>query len=422
MSSSCFFRALLAATCATALTLRAETEAELTARANALHARIFSIDTHLDTPNLSLARPGWDIRERHDLQTDGSQVDFPRMRDGGLKAGVFVVFVPQGPRTPEGYAATRDMALRNFVRAHAVAARYPDDCGLAFAAADGPRLMAAGKTALYLSIENGYAIGRDLTLLKTYHELGARFFGIAHNGHTDLADASMDPKPAEWGGVSPLGREAIAECNRLGLVLDGSHASDDATRQLIALSKTPVILTHSSCKAICDHKRNVDDGLLRELAARGGVIQMNTVSRFLVATPPNPELDGAMAKLVTRAAARGVTDAELAEVTLEMYRLRRQLTKPRATFDDFLRHLFHALDVAGADHVGIGADMDGGGGIIGLEDVTAYPKITLALLKRGVSEADVTKIWGGNTLRLLRLAEEYAKAQAAPKPAAAPAK
>jgi membrane dipeptidase len=408
MPRFCFQRALLIVLLLSGA-LRAETEAELTTRAAALHARIFSIDTHIDTPSLSLARPGWDISQRHARLSDVSQVDFPRMRDGGLKAGVFVVFVPQTPRTPEGYANSRDMALRNFLRVHAMAARYPLECELALSAADGPRIMAAGKCAIYLSIENGYTIGKDLTLLKTYHDLGARFFGIAHNGHTDLADASMDPKPPEWGGISLLGREAIAECNRLGLVLDGSHASDNATRQLIELSKSPVILTHSSCKAINDHKRNVDDELLRLLAAKGGVIQMNTVSRFLVKTPPNPELDAMIAKLTTRAAARGVKDDELAELTRETYRLRWQLMKPRATFEDFLKHLFHAIDVAGAAHVGIGADLDGGGGIVGLEDVSDYPKITLELLRRGVSEDDVAKIWGGNTLRLLRAAEDFAK-------------
>lgn len=422
MPSPSLLRGLFTAISAFTLSLRAESEAELAARATALHARIFSIDTHLDTPSLSLARPGWDIAGRHDPLTDGSQVDFPRMREGGLKSGVFVVFVPQAARTPEGYAAGRDTVLRNFLRTHAVVARFPQDCELALTAADGPRIMAAGKLALYLSIENGYAIGRDLSLLKTYHELGARFFGIAHNGHTDLADASMDPKPAEWGGVSPFGREAITECNRLGLVLDGSHASDAATRQLIAHSKTPVILTHSGCKALCDHKRNVDDDLLRALAAKGGVIQLNTVSRFVVPTPASLELDAALAKLVTRAAARGVTDAELADVTREVYRLRREMGKPRATFEDFLKHLFHALHCVGAEHVGIGADMDGGGGVVGLEDVSAYPKITLALLKRGVTEDDVAKIWGGNTLRLLRAAEDFAKEQAAVKRVAEPAK
>ena len=194
----------------------------------------------------------------------------------------------------------------------------------------------------------------------------------------------------------------MKECNRLGLVLDGSHASDATVRQLIAQSQTPIILTHSGCKAVCDVRRNVSDELLRELAAHGGVIQLNTVSGFVVSTPPNPELDGAMAKAIAHAAGRQMSDAETTEVMLGFYRIRAEKTKVRATFDDFLKHLFHAIEVAGAEHVGIGADMDGGGGVTGLEDVSDYPKITLALLKHGVAEADVEKIWGGNTLRLLR--------------------
>jgi membrane dipeptidase len=289
-----------------------------------------------------------------------------------------------------------------------MAARQAGECEIALTAADGPRIAANGKRAIYISVENGYAIGRDLTLLKAYHDLGARFFGVAHSAHTDLADSATDAAPPEWQGLSPLGREAVAECNRLGLVLDGSHASDAAARELIALSQTPVLLTHSSCRAVRDHKRNAPDDLLRELAAKGGVIQMNTVSAFVVAAPPNPELDAAQAKLVQRTAGRTLSDEENALAYLERLRLRRALGKNRATFDDFLKHLFHAVEVAGVDHVGIGADMDGGGGVVGLEDVSAYPQITLALLKHGLSESDVEKIWGGNTLRVLRAAEEFA--------------
>jgi membrane dipeptidase len=386
----------------------AESEAELVARAAALHARIFTIDTHLDTPTFSLRRPGWSVADRHTVEADYSQCDLPRMRDGGLDAGVFVVYVDQGPRTPEGYATIRDNALRTFLRIHVMAARSAGECEIALTAADGPRIAAMGKRAIYLSVENGYAIGRDLTLLKTYHDLGARFFGVAHSAHTDLADSATDAKPAEWNGLSPLGREAVAECNRLGLVLDGSHASDAAARELIALSRTPVMLTHSSCRAVRDHKRNAPDDLLRELAAKGGVVQMNTVSLFVAAAPANPELEAAQAKLVQRLAGKTQTDEENAEAYLERLRLRRALVKNRATFDDFLKHLFHAIDVVGAGHVGIGADMDGGGGVTGLEDVSDYPKITLALLRRGLSEADIANIWGGNALRVLRAAEEFA--------------
>ena len=404
------WRAALAAV-ALVPALQAETDAELATRAAALHARIFTIDTHLDTPTLSLRRPGWDITQRHEVATDDSQVDFPRMRDGGLKAAVFVVFVDQGPRTPAAFSAIRDNAIRSFLRVHALAERYPDQCGLALTADDGPRLQAAGKRALYLSIENGYAVGRDLTLLKTYHDLGARFFGFVHNGNNDLGDSSQPEKGPEWGGLSPLGRKAVAECNRLGFVIDGSHSSDETVRQMIALSKTPIILTHSATKALRDHRRNVSDELLRELAAKGGVIQMNTVANFVAPEVINPEFNAAKAKFEARFAGRELNDAESAQMRIDEDKLQRQFfpVKP-ATLDDVLKHLFHAIEVAGVDHVGLGADMDGGGGVAGLEDVSTYPKITLALLKHGLAEADVEKIWGGNTLRLLRAAEDFAKA------------
>jgi membrane dipeptidase len=401
----------LAATLLTGAALAAaEDPAALAARAAALHAQIFTIDTHLDTPTLSLRRPGWEIAQRHEARTDFSQVDFPRMREGGLKAGVFVVYVEQGPRTPAGHAAARDNALRTFVRLREAAARHPQDCGLALTADDGPRLAATGRRALYLSIENGYAIGRDLSLLKTYHDLGARFFGFTHNGNTDLADSSQpDDKGPEWGGLSPLGRDAVRECNRLGLVIDGSHAADTTVRQLLAESQVPILLTHSACRALRDHPRNVSDDLLRAVAARGGVIQITFVSNFLIAAPPNPELARAQARLMAQAAGRPRTDAEEAELDLQVYRLKAELTRTRATFDDLLRHLLHAIEVAGVDHVGIGSDFDGGGGVTGLEDVSGLGRITAALLAHGLSETDVGKIWGGNTLRVLRAAEDFAR-------------
>lgn len=388
----------------------AETDAELAARAAALHARLFTIDTHLDTPTLSLRRPGWDISQRHETATDFSQVDFPRMREGGLKAALFAAYVDQGPRTPAGHAAARDNVLRTFARVRETAARFPQECELALTAADGPRIAATGRRALYLSIENGYALGRDLSLLKTYQDLGLRIMGFVHNGNNELGDSAQPGTGGpEWGGLSPLGAEAVKECNRLGIVIDGSHAADTTVSQLLAQSHAPILLTHSACKAVRDHRRNVSDELLRELAARGGVIQVNMVSLFLINAPPNPDLERATARLTARSAGRELNDAEHAEASLARYRARAEHMKVRATFDDFLKHLFHAIDIAGVDHVGIGADLDGGGGVTGLEDVSHYPKITLALLKRGHSEANIEKIWGGNTLRVMRAAQGCAR-------------
>lgn len=411
---------LLCCALGVSVTLAAESEAELRARAAALHQRIFTIDTHVDTPMASLRLPGWNLGERHDPAATLTQCDLPRMREGGLDAGVFAIYLDQGRRTPEGLAAARDTALRYFVNAREHIARHPDQCELALSAADGPRIAASGRRAIYLSIENGYAIGRDLSLLATYYQLGARIFGFVHNGNNDLADSIRPEKGPEWNGLSPLGREAVQECNRLGLVIDASHAADATLRELIERSQTPVMLSHSACRAVSNHPRNVPDDLLRAVAARGGVIQMNSVAGFMVKVPENPEFNAAENRLDARYAGRVLSDAENAELYLAQRRLRaKHFPVIPATFDDFLKHLFHAIDLVGADHVGIGADMDGGGGVVGLEDVSAYPKITLALLRRGLSEGDVEKIWGGNTLRLMRAAEDFARQARAPAKSAA---
>jgi membrane dipeptidase len=392
--------------------LRAETEAELAARAAALHARIFTIDTHLDTPTYSLLWPGWDIAQRHDMREDASFCDFPRMREGGLKAAVFAVYLEQGPLTLAGYAAVRDRTLRTFVRVHEMAARLPGECALALSADDGVRIAESGRRAIFLSIENGYAIGKDLTLVKTYHQLGARFFGVVHNGSNDLADSSqpdrIKPLGPVWNGLSPLSREVVAECNRLGLVLDGSHASDATVRQLLELSRTPVMLTHSACRALYDHPRNASDDLLRAIAQQGGVVQINTVSEFFHKLPPDPAYNAARQENTAKWAGR-TSDVDIALASRERARLRWKFAERNAKFEQYVEHILHAVKIMGADHVGIGSDFDGGGGLNGLEDVSDYPKITLALLKAGLSEEDIAKIWGGNTLRVLRAAEEFAR-------------
>ncbi len=389
--------------------LGAETESELVARAAAIHARVFTIDTHLDTPTTSLRRAGWDFGVRHDEKTDLSKCDLPRMREGGLKAGVFAMMVGQGPRTPAGLAAARDSAIRSFTLMREAVAAHSDQCALALSAADGPRIAATGKRAIYESIENGYAIGRDLTLLQTYYQLGMRFFLVVHTGNNDLADSYADPNGPEWGGLSPLGRQAVAECNRLGVVVDGSHAAATTARQLIALSRTPVIFTHSGCAALNPVPRNVDDATIRMLAAKGGVIQIVGVSNHLRAMPPEPARDAEMKRLAAKYGKRDrMTDAQVAESYADYSRLNREHPEKLATIDDFLRHLYHAIDVAGVDHVGVGLDYDSGGGVIGLEDVSKYGNITLALVRKGYSESDIAKIWGGNALRVLRAAEKFA--------------
>lgn len=375
--------------------------------ARALHERVLVLDTHLDTP-LHLTRPGWDIASRHDYDSDLSQVDYPRMVEGGLDGGFWVIYTAQGPRTDEGLHAARDTALLTATRIREMVARHPDRFELATRADDAERIAKAGKRVVYLSMENGYPIGKDLSLLDTFYKLGVRMFGPVHFANNDLADSATDPNGPEWQGLSPLGKQVVVEANRLGIVLDASHASDDVLDQLIELSRTPIILSHSGCKAIANHPRNVDDERLRKLAAKGGVIQMN--SMYVITAPKNSEHEKAVAELRARYGRTSTLPPDkLMQLAREQRALDEKFGVPRATFDDFLRHLMHALEVVGPDHVGIGADWDGGGGVEGMNDIAALPRITEALLKAGYSEADVQKIWGGNLLRVLRAAEDYSR-------------
>ena len=392
-------------------------ELALSLRGRQLHERLLTLDTHLDTP-ASLASAGWDIMQAHQYASDLSQVDYPRMLVGGLDGGFWAIFTPQGPRTPAGHQSARDAALKTAVRIHEMVARNAPQFELALRADDAAEIAARGKRVVYLSIENAYPLGHDLSLVQTFYELGVRMVGPVHFANNDLGDSSTDPKGKEWNGLSELGKGLVAEANRLGMVLDASHASDDVFDQLLALSKTPIILSHSGCKAVYDHPRNLDDARLRKLAAAGGVIQINSLSDYLIPTPDNPARKAAQQKLFADygrlfgrdAAGRG-------EFARKKREFDRKYPAPRASLDDFMAHLLYALKIVGPEHVGIGADWDGGGGVTGMEDVAHIPKITERLLANGYDETSLQKIWSGNALRVLRAAEQGK--QAAPAPASA---
>ncbi|KKW90114.1 MULTISPECIES: dipeptidase [Sphingobium] len=372
-----------------------------------LHQRLLTLDSHLDTP-ASLDLPGWSIEEEHGVHTDYTQVDLPRMKKGGLDGGFFAIYTPQGPLTEEGFRKSRDFALLRGVSIREMVAADPANFTLALEAKDAAPIAASGKRVVYMSIENAYPLGEDVSLLKTFYDMGVRVSGFAHFAHNQFADSSTDPsKKPRYGGLSPLGKELLKEMNRLGIVPDASHSSDQVLDDLLALSTSPVLLTHSGCKAVYDHPRNIDDDHLKALAAKGGVIQINAFGAYLRASKPNPQRQQALQALFGQLR----EDAKLSpEKRAELLAKRQEIDRlypetDRATFDDFMAHMLHALKVVGPDHVGIGADWDGGGGVVGLEDVLDLPKITAALLKAGYSEADVQKIWSGNVLRILAAAE-----------------
>jgi membrane dipeptidase len=364
------------------------------------HERMLTLDTHLDTPML-FEKEGWFFGDLHHYGWDNSQVDLPRMEAGGLDGGFFAIYIPQGPLTPKGYAKARSDALLRAAAIQRVVASYPLKLEFATTAADAARIAAKGKRAVYQSIENSYPLGTDLGLLETFYRLGVRLAGPVHFKDNQFSDSATD-KP-KWHGLSPLGRAWVAEMNRLGMVIDASHASDQAFDQMLALSKTPIILSHSGPRAMFDHPRNLDDERMRKLAAAGGVMQINSV--YLAASVDSPARDAIQKRQV-----------KFATLSVEE---RRQLladkavvdaTTPisNATFDMFMASILHAIKVMGVDHVGIGCDWDGGGGVVGMEDISQLPRITARLRKEGYSDADIEKIWSGNVLRVLKQAEDYA--------------
>jgi membrane dipeptidase len=235
-----------------------------------------------------------------------------------------------------------------------------------------------------------------------------------------MADSATDAGGPEWGGLSPLGKQLVAEANRLGLIIDASHAADSVLDQILDLSATPIVLSHSGAKAVFDHPRNAPDVLLQKLAAKGGVIQMNAFGAYVARIESSPERNAAQAELFARfgIAGRGGMNALSAERMVDFQAARAELEKkfptPRAPFDAFMAQVLHVLKLVGPDHVGMSGDFDGGGGLEGFMDVTGAPNITAALLAAGYTEADLAKIWGGNVLRLLRSAEEHARKQSAP--------
>lgn len=369
--------------------------------ARSVHERLLVLDSHLDTPT-HFERAGWDFAEGHSFDADNSQVDLPRMAAGGLDGGFFVIYTPQGELTPQGYAKALEDALGRAEAIRRTVATNGAAIEFATSAADAARIAAAGKVVAYQSIENSWPLGDDIANLQRFHALGVRMAGPVHSKNNQFADSTTDTP--RWNGLSPLGRQWVAEMNRLGMVLDGSHSSDAALEQMIALSKTPVILSHSGPKAIFDHPRNISDDLMRKLAAAGGVMQVNSI--FLEPFPKTPKTDGLLAR---KGGLRFQTEAEQAETLAAVAALRAgEEPFTTATFDMFMRSLIHAIEVMGIDHVGLGADWDGGGGVIGMMDVAALPQITERLLAAGYSEADIEKIMSGNMLRLLRAAEAHA--------------
>lgn len=377
----------------------------VTDEAASLHERLLVMDTHLDTPAY-FHTPGYDFSRRQSFDEDGTHVDLPRMEEGGLDGGFWVIFTPQGPLDAMSYAAARNSALLRQMAIREMAAKYADDAELAFSADDAERIAGEGKRIVYQSMENAYPLGTDISLLETFYIGGLRMVGPVHFRNNQFADSATDVTGIKFGGLSPLGEDLVRKANELGMILDGSHASDETVYDMIELSQTPLILSHTGVDGVYEHYRNIPDGLLQAVAEDGGVIQINAYGSYLELLEPSPERTQALEQL----------DAEFGDIANldqeEMARYRKarmalsaEFPPPRSNFEKFMEHMLYALELVGPDHVGMGADWDGGGGVEGMTDITFLPRVTAVLLEAGYSKDDIAKIWSGNMLRLLRTAE-----------------
>ena len=381
----------------------------LTQKALKIHEKVFTVDSHTDTP-LWFLRGNFDLSERHDAHEDGSKIDFPRMKEGGMDAVFFAVFLGQRERTPEGNEIAVAKAEKIFDSLYAVVNRLPELAEIATTPEDASRLEKGGKRAVFIGIENGYAIGNDISLVEHFYKRGARYITLCHTKNNDICDSSTDS--TEFNGLSEFGNKVVKEMNRVGMMVDVSHISDSSFYDVIALSKAPVIASHSSARAICDNPRNLTDDMLVELAQNGGVAQVCILSDYVKEMPSNPQRDSARSAL--REKYRNfddLSDEEMKMAREEWYAVNRQFPQNLANVQDYVDHIDHIVKVAGIDHVGIGTDFDGGGGVDGCYDVSEMPNITIELVKRGYTEENIAKIWGGNLMRVMREVKKIADQQ-----------
>ncbi len=380
----------------------AVTADDISARARKLHFSSIVVDTHDDTTQ-RLLDGEFDLAARN---ADGS-IDIPRMRDGNLSAIFFSIWIPSKVTGPEAVKRALEQidAVREQVRKHS------KDLALATTAAEIREARKQGKLAALMGVEGGHMINSDLAILRTYAALGVRYMTLTHSGNDEWADSSTD-KPVH-NGLTDFGKEVVREMNRLGVMVDISHVSDKTFYDALEVSKAPMIASHSSCRAICDAPRNMTDQMMKDLAAKGGVIHINYHVGFLSQEFRNAEkADPEINKAISAEIQKRCGENEACQL-LEGDRLTRENVDkgklPRIEWTKIIEHIDHAAKVAGVDHVGLGSDFDGANMPYGMEDATKLPQLTEALLRKGYSEGDVKKILGENTLRVMREVERVSR-------------
>lgn len=363
------------------------------APAPSLHSRLLTLDTHLDTA-LNFARPGWDFGARHGQADDIAQLDLPRMQDGALDGGFFAIYTEQGPLDAKGYAEALAFARTRSDLIDQTIAAHSRVISPALTAADARRLNARGKLIAFKSMENSYPLGEDLGLLTEFHGRGVRLASPVHSKANQFADSATDTP--RWNGLSPLGQRWVTEMNRLGIVIDASHASDATFDQMLEQSRFPLLLSHSSLRSTHDHPRNLDEDRLRKLAAQGGAMCISTIFMSeMNMSAERAEVFGAYERSAT------LTPAQQQDMVKRWHALDKREQMWAADFEAYMKMVLRAIAVAGPDHICFGADWDGGGGLPGIEDISALPKVTQRLKAAGYSDKDLAKMWSGNVLRIV---------------------
>ena len=386
-----------------------QSEEEIIARALKIHDRVLTVDTHADTP-LRMIEPGFDLAERHDPLETGSKVDYPRMKEGGLDAIFFAAFVSQDIRDDDGNERAKKLVIQMIDSVVSSTEQNASLVGLALTPQDAYELEKDGKRAIYLAIENGYPIGSDLKNIELFYDKGVRYITLVHSSNNDIADSATDSSGAEHEGLSAFGEEVVKEMNRLGIMVDVSHASDDVFFDTIAVSEAPIIATHSNARSVTEHQRNMSDEMLRLMAENGGVVQLTLLSSYLRDEPQNPERTAALQELrSSMKSLNEMTPEERAERRLAFNEINEKFPTPLATVEHVVDHIDHMVSIAGIDHVGIGCDFDGGGGIDGVFDASEVMNITIELVRRGYSEEDIEKIWGKNVMRVFEDVQKIAE-------------
>mgnify|MGYP003147755942 FL=1 len=402
------------------------TENQLLAKAMSIHLEVITLDTHCD---INIRNFTDSINYTQKLET---QVNLPNMKEGGLDVAWFIVYTGQDSLNDIGYKNAYDNAISKFEAIHRlVDSIAPNDIALATTSKEVKDIHESGKLVAMIGIENGYPIGTDLSNVKTFYDMGARYMSLSHNGHSQLSDSNTGEEDGVWlhNGLSELGKEVVSEMNRVGMMIDVSHPSKEAMRQMINLTEAPIIASHSSARALCDHSRNLDDEQLQWLKENNGVVQTVAFSSYLNTEKHNAYNDAKQKlyksvgqkmgfEIIERDSVR-LLDNEARTAYYDNYRKVINASKEKVealkqevapvNVSDFVDHIDYLVEKIGISHVGISSDFDGGGGIHGWEDASETFNVTLELVRRGYTQKEIEMLWSGNLLRVLDDVEAVAK-------------